>query len=79
MNKGRLAVPALTLVVLLAGCSSVNELLGNEESIDYKGAGANRTKPLSIPPRPDPGGERSALSDAGFRLHDVYRIPAARR
>lgn len=50
MNKGRLAVPALTLVVLLAGCSSVNELLGNEESIDYKGAGANRTKPLSIPP-----------------------------
>lgn len=50
MNKGRLAVPALALVVLLAGCSSVNELLGNEESIDYKGAGANKSKPLSIPP-----------------------------
>ncbi|CAM4123334.1 outer membrane protein assembly factor BamC [Kerstersia similis] len=50
MNKGRLAVPALTLAVVLAGCSSVNELLGNEESIDYKGASSNRTKPLSIPP-----------------------------
>ncbi|MBO9355660.1 outer membrane protein assembly factor BamC [Bordetella petrii] len=48
MNQRRAAASALMALALLAGCSDVNELLGNEESVDYKST--RRGEPLSIPP-----------------------------
>lgn len=48
MNQRRAAASALMALTLLAGCSDVNELLGNEESVDYKST--RRGEPLSIPP-----------------------------
>lgn len=48
----RLAVlPVLiSLSVLFTGCSSVNQLLGKEESIDYKSASTPTTVKLEVPP-----------------------------
>ncbi|GAA0499743.1 MAG: outer membrane protein assembly factor BamC [Pigmentiphaga sp.] len=48
----RVAVlPALiSLSVLFAGCSSVNQLLGKEESIDYKSASKPPSAKLEVPP-----------------------------
>lgn len=48
MNQRHAAASALMALVLLSGCSEVNEFLGNEESIDYKST--KRGEPLSIPP-----------------------------
>ncbi|MBV7486485.1 outer membrane protein assembly factor BamC [Bordetella sp. BOR01] len=48
MNQRHAATSALMALALLAGCSDVNELLGNEESVDYKST--QRGEPLSIPP-----------------------------
>ncbi|MCD0505350.1 outer membrane protein assembly factor BamC [Bordetella petrii] len=48
MNQRHAAASALMALTLLAGCSDVNELLGNEESVDYKST--KRGEPLSIPP-----------------------------
>lgn len=48
MNQRHAAASALMALALLAGCSDVNELLGNEESVDYKST--RRGEPLSIPP-----------------------------
>ncbi|WAI85868.1 MULTISPECIES: outer membrane protein assembly factor BamC [Achromobacter] len=50
MNKRHAGLSALMSLVLLAGCSEVNEFLGNEESVDYKSAVTQRGEPLSIPP-----------------------------
>lgn len=40
MNKRHAGASALMALALLAGCSDVNQLLGNEESVDYKARGA---------------------------------------
>ncbi|WP_407847262.1 outer membrane protein assembly factor BamC [Bordetella petrii] len=48
MNQRHAAASALMALTLLAGCSEVNELLGNEDSVDYKST--RRGDPLSIPP-----------------------------
>ncbi|ARP77523.1 MULTISPECIES: outer membrane protein assembly factor BamC [Bordetella] len=48
MNKRHAGASALMALALLAGCSDVNQLLGNEESVDYKST--RRGDPLSIPP-----------------------------
>ncbi|WP_313622775.1 outer membrane protein assembly factor BamC [Achromobacter sp.] len=50
MNKRHAGLSALMSLVLLAGCSEVNQFLGNEESVDYKSAVTQRGEPLSIPP-----------------------------
>ena len=52
MNFPRLAVlPVLvSLSALFAGCSSVNQLLGKEESIDYKSASKPPSARLEVPP-----------------------------
>lgn len=48
MNQRHAAASALMALALLAGCSDVNEFLGNEDSVDYKST--RRGEPLSIPP-----------------------------
>jgi outer membrane protein assembly factor BamC len=50
MNKCHAGLAALLSLVMLAGCSDVNQLLGKEEPIDYKSASTQRAEPLSIPP-----------------------------
>lgn len=50
MNKRHAGLSALMSLVLLAGCSEVNQFLGNEESVNYKSAVTQRGEPLSIPP-----------------------------
>ncbi|AZG08063.1 outer membrane protein assembly factor BamC [Pigmentiphaga sp. H8] len=52
MNLPRLAVlPVLiSLSALFAGCSSVNQLLGKEESVDYKSASKPASAKLEVPP-----------------------------
>ncbi len=52
MNLPRLAVlPVLiSLSALFAGCSSVNQLLGKEESVDYKSASKPPSAKLEVPP-----------------------------
>ncbi|WP_233146008.1 outer membrane protein assembly factor BamC [Pigmentiphaga sp. NML080357] len=52
MNLSRLAMlPVLvSLSALFAGCSSVNQLLGKEESIDYKSASKAPSARLDVPP-----------------------------
>ncbi|WP_287142662.1 outer membrane protein assembly factor BamC [Achromobacter sp.] len=50
MNKRHAGLSALMSLVLLAGCSEVNQFLGNEESVNYKSAVNQRGEPLSIPP-----------------------------
>ena len=50
MNKRHAGMSALMSLVLLAGCSEVNQFLGNEESVNYKSAVTQRGQPLSIPP-----------------------------
>ncbi len=49
MNTRHAGVSALMAMLMLAGCSSVNQFMGREESIDYKST-APRRDPLSIPP-----------------------------
>lgn len=49
MNNRHAGVSALMAMLMLAGCSNVNQFLGREESIDYKST-APRGEPLSIPP-----------------------------
>ena len=58
MNKRHAGASALMALALLAGCSDVNQLLGNEESVDYKARGAATAQHST---RPDPGQQRSAL------------------
>lgn len=48
MNKRHAGLSALMALTLLSGCTEVNQLLGKEESIDYKST--QRGQPLSIPP-----------------------------
>src|SRR5690625_7487197 len=53
MTKNKFSVRLTPLVFalgvsLVAGCSTVNELIGSEESVDYKST--VRGDPLSIPP-----------------------------
>lgn len=48
MNKRYAGLSALVALALLAGCSDINEFIGNEESVDYQSA--RRGDPLSIPP-----------------------------
>jgi outer membrane protein assembly factor BamC len=50
MNKLHAGLSALITLTLLSGCSSINEFMGKEESIDYKSASTQRSDPLSIPP-----------------------------
>ncbi|MPS26808.1 outer membrane protein assembly factor BamC [Pigmentiphaga sp.] len=57
MNAVRMSFPRLavlpvlvSLSALFAGCSSVNQLLGKEESIDYKSASKPATAKLEVPP-----------------------------
>ena len=50
MNKRHAGLSALMSLVLLAGCSEVNQFLGKEESVNYKSAVSQRGEPLSIPP-----------------------------
>jgi len=48
MNKRPVGVVLAAGLVMLAGCSQVNQLLGREEAVDYKSTVAG--DPLSIPP-----------------------------
>ncbi|MFQ1064660.1 outer membrane protein assembly factor BamC [Bordetella trematum] len=48
MNTRHVGASALMALALLSGCSDINEMLGNEDSIDYKST--RRGDPLSIPP-----------------------------
>lgn len=48
MYKRHAGVSAVIALLLLSGCSNMNELLGREESVNYKGA--VRGERLSIPP-----------------------------
>ncbi|MEI2415554.1 outer membrane protein assembly factor BamC [Orrella sp. JC864] len=48
MNKRHAGASAVIALLLLSGCSNLNELLGREESVNYKGA--VRGERLSIPP-----------------------------
>ncbi|ARP87470.1 outer membrane protein assembly factor BamC [Bordetella genomosp. 9] len=50
MNKRHAAFTALLTLVMLAGCSDINQMLGKEEPIDYKSAVSQQAQPLSIPP-----------------------------
>ena len=50
MNKRHAGLSALMSLVLLAGCSEVNQLLGNEESVNYKSAVTQRGEPLRSRP-----------------------------
>ncbi|GAA4332007.1 outer membrane protein assembly factor BamC [Pigmentiphaga soli] len=57
MNAVRSNLPRLALLpvlvslsALFAGCSSVNQLLGKEESIDYKSATSAPVQKLEVPP-----------------------------
>jgi outer membrane protein assembly factor BamC len=51
MNKRHAGYAALLTLVMLAGCSDINQVLGKEEPIDYKSASAQQqSQPLSIPP-----------------------------
>lgn len=50
MNKRHAGFAALLTLVMLAGCSDVNQILGKEEPIDYKSASSQQAQPLSIPP-----------------------------
>lgn len=50
MNKRHASLSALMSLVLLAGCSEVNQFLGNEESVNYKSAVTQRGESLNIPP-----------------------------
>ncbi|AOB30467.1 hypothetical protein AKI39_06800 [Bordetella sp. H567] len=50
MNKRHAGFAALLTLVMLAGCSDVNQMLGKEEPIDYKSASSQQAQPLSIPP-----------------------------
>ncbi|CAM3527547.1 outer membrane protein assembly factor BamC [Bordetella sputigena] len=50
MNTRHAGYAALLTLVMLAGCSDVNQILGKEEPIDYKSASAQQAQPLSIPP-----------------------------
>ncbi len=50
MNKRHAGLSALMALMLLAGCSEMNEFMGKEESVNYKSAVAQRGEPLSIPP-----------------------------
>jgi outer membrane protein assembly factor BamC len=49
MNKRHAGMSALMTLTLLAGCSDINQVLGREESVDYKST-APRGNSLSIPP-----------------------------
>ena len=48
MKKRHAGISALMALALLSGCSDINQILGNEESVDYKST--RRGEPLSIPP-----------------------------
>ncbi|OZI23194.1 hypothetical protein CAL26_06875 [Bordetella genomosp. 9] len=50
MNTRHAGYSALLTLVMLAGCSDVNQILGKEEPIDYKSASGQQAQPLSIPP-----------------------------
>jgi outer membrane protein assembly factor BamC len=50
MNMRHAGFAALLALVMLGGCSDVNQILGKEEPIDYKSASTQRADPLSIPP-----------------------------
>ncbi|WP_162300436.1 outer membrane protein assembly factor BamC [Corticimicrobacter populi] len=50
MNKRYTGLSALVGLALLSGCSQVNELLGTEDSIDYKSTASAPRETLSIPP-----------------------------
>src|SRR5690606_5497858 len=47
-KKTYIAGMAVLAAITLAGCAEVNEMLGTEESVDYKST--VRGEPLSIPP-----------------------------
>src|SRR5690606_23182879 len=71
---------ALALVAL-AGCSTVNQFMGKEESIDYKSAQAARPS-LTVPPdlTQVPGNSRySVPGNAGTATYSDYATEQARR
>ncbi len=66
MTMRLLAVALLGISVVSAGCSSVNKLIGNEESIDYRSAEKGPPN-LQVPP------DLTQLS-----REDRYQVPAGR-
>lgn len=64
INKRYTALAAGLGLVLLSGCSQWNQLMGREESVDYRSTVASAGNPLSIPPD---------LTQAGGNAH--YRAP----
>src|SRR5690625_661339 len=76
--KDRLRLTPLALAIglgLLAGCSTVNELIGSEESVDYKST--VRGDPLSIPPdltQAHQGRSEEHTSELQSRGHLVCRL-----
>ena len=77
MNKRHAGLSALMSLVLLAGCSEVNQFLGKEESVNYKSAVSQRGEPLSIPPDLTQAAS-DPLSRAGVRLDHLFAVPATR-
>jgi outer membrane protein assembly factor BamC len=62
-QKKVLLVSALTVVMVLSGCSSMRNLLSGDDAVDYKSV--KRADPLSIPPD-----MTQAASDPRFRSPD---------
>ncbi len=62
-HKDVLIVSAMAAILILSGCSSIRNMLSNEDSVDYKSV--VRTDPLSIPPD-----MTQAASDPRFRAPD---------
>lgn len=63
-NKRCAALAAGLSLVVLSGCSQWNQLMGREESVDYRSTVPSAGNPLSIPPD---------LTQAGSNAH--YRAP----
>lgn len=63
-NKRHAALAAGLGLVMLSGCSQWNQLMGREESVDYRSTVPSSGNPLSIPPD---------LTQAGSNAH--YRAP----
>src|SRR5690606_34155440 len=63
-NKRYAALAAGLGLVVLSGCSQWNQLMGREESVDYRSTVPSSGNPLSIPPD---------LTQAGDEAH--YRAP----
>lgn len=80
MNTRHAGISALMALMLLSGCNDINQLMGNDESIDYKST--RRGEPLSIPPdltqaNADPRYKAPASGTATFSQYQAQGQQAA--